>query len=183
MKAETYRIVASETVFRGHIFSVASDRVLFSDGVERDREVVMHPGAAGAVALTPEGEVILVRQYRHAVKEILLEIPAGLLAPGEEPADCIRRELREEVGVEARELIPLAAFYTTPGCSNERFHLYLTEGVSPGEPSPEDDEELEPAVMPFKEALNMVAAGEITDAKTIIGLLLAEKHLHLGSGL
>lgn len=174
-----YEIVKSEIKYQGHIFTVRQDKVKMPQGNIAIREVLLHGGAVGMVPLTANQEVVLVRQYRHATQKYLLEIPAGKLAPGEDPQLCAIRELREETGVEAEKLIKLAEFYNSPGYSSERFHLYLAKIKSMGEMQPDGDEELEMErlIFPLEEALKLVDKGEICDAKSIIGLLMTARWL------
>lgn len=161
------------TVFEGQVVRLYVDRVRLPSGVEAEREVVLHRGAVGMVPLDDAGGVFLVRQWRHAPGEDLVEIPAGKLLAGEDPLECGKRELMEEIGYEAREWVKLAAFYTSPGFSDETLHLYLARGLLPGEACPEEDEFLEIMHLPLDEAMAMIARGEIRDSKTIVGLSLA----------
>ena len=162
-----------KTVFEGKVVSLYLDRVRLPNGVEAEREVVLHRGAVGMVALDGEGCVYLVRQYRHAPGKELVEIPAGKLDLGEEPLQCARRELMEEIGFAAAEWTRLASFYTSPGFSDEMLHLYMARGLTPGKADPDEDEFLEVMRVPLPETLAMVAGGEIEDSKTIAGLALA----------
>jgi len=123
------------------------------------------------VALDEDDNVLLVRQFRKPVERELLEIPAGTLEPDEEPFSCAKRELREEVGCRAEHMEEVGTFYTSPGFCTERIHLYLAMGLIPAPSPSEEDEAIEVVKVPFAEALAMVKAGEIADAKTIIGLL------------
>jgi len=174
-----YEIVSSETKFEGKILSVSLDLVKMPDGTIHERELVKHQGAVGIVPLTEENQVILVKQYRHPTGEELWEIPAGKLDRAEDPLECARRELKEEVGV-AGKLTKLAEFYTTPGYSNEFFYLYLATDLKEEKDDPleqEDDEILELVRIPLSRGLEMISAGEIKDGKTIAGLCLTERHL------
>ena len=119
----------------------------------------------------------MVRQYRHATGEHLVEIPAGKLDAGEDPLDCARRELLEEVGCEAESWHALASFYTSPGFSDEVLHLFLARGLIQGEAAPDEDEFLEVMRVPLEEALAMVAGGGIRDSKTVAGIALASLYL------
>ena len=150
------------------------DRKLIDVVVERwgdhEREIVDHPGAVAIVAVDSEGMLTLVRQRREAVREELLELPAGTLETGEAPLDCARRELAEETGLTGGSWRKAATFYTTPGFCRERMHLFFAEELERGEASPESDEELEVVRWPTSAiATNVVT---IEDAKTIAGLLL-----------
>lgn len=168
-----HELLHRRTVFEGKVVRLYVDRVRLPDGREAEREVVLHWGAVGMVPLDAEGRVILVRQYRHAPGEKLLEIPAGKLYPGEEPLQCAQRELLEEVGCRAGRWVKLASFYTSPGFSDEMLHLYLALELQEGEASPEEDEFLEVVRISLDRALMLVKEGEIKDSKTVAGLALA----------
>ena len=170
-----HEVIDSQSPYRGSFFSVQVDRIRLPNGREATREFVRHPGAAAVVPLK-DGAVLLVRQNRHAVGSDLLEIPAGKLdVPGEAPADCARRELREETGYEAGVLEALGAFYSSPGFTDERYHLYLATGLEQVGPAPDHDggEPISAEWLRLDAALNAVNTGEIVDAKTALGLLLA----------
>ncbi len=160
------------TIFEGKVVRLYVDQVRLPNGLEVEREVVRHWGAAGMLPLDDDGYVYLVRQYRHATGEDLLEIPAGKLLSGEDPLRCAERELMEEIGFGAEEWVKLDAFYTSPGFSDEMLHLYLARKLRRGTASPEEDEFLEIVHMPLGEALGMVASGDIKDSKTIAGIAL-----------
>lgn len=176
--AEERRTLSSEVVFKGGLLEVLVDEVQLPDGSTTEREIVRHPGAVGVVALD-EGKVLLVRQHRHAIEEDLLEVPAGKLDSGEDPEECGRRELLEETGYEAADLEHLTTFLTSPGFSDERCHLYLGRSlVRRSDPPDNDDgEPISIEWLEFGEAIRLVEAGEVTDSKTIIGLLLARDRL------
>jgi ADP-ribose pyrophosphatase len=163
---------ASKTVFHGRLLHVQVDRVRV-EGRVVEREMVIHPGAVAVVPITAEGEVVLVRQYRHPVRARLWEIPAGTLRPGEKPPGAARRELEEETGYRAQEWIELAEFYTTPGFCTEKMVVYLARNLVEGEPSPEEDEAIQVGKVPWKQAMEWLAQGRLQDAKTMLGLLLA----------
>jgi len=165
--------LGSRRVFEGKIINLRVDEVELPNGQRATREVVEHPGAVAIAAVTEEGEIVLVRQFRKPAGEVLLEIPAGKLDPGEEPLECARRELAEETGITASSLKPLLRYYTTPGFSNEVIHLFGAAGLKKGEAAPDKDEFLEVVFLPLREALDMVREGKICDAKTIIGILWA----------
>jgi 8-oxo-dGTP pyrophosphatase MutT (NUDIX family) len=137
------------------------------------RETVRHPGAAAVVALTDAGDVVLVRQRREAVRDALLEIPAGILdVEGEPAADTALRELGEESGFHAGEAVPLATILTSPGFADERVHLFLATGAERrGDP----EEGLQVETMPLEEAVRAVEDGRITDAKSAVGILLVAR--------
>ncbi|NLX85734.1 MAG: NUDIX hydrolase [Clostridiales bacterium] len=136
------------------------------------REVVEHPGAVGIVALKENGDIVMVKQYRKAVEQVLLELPAGKLEQGEDPADCAARELTEETGYTAGDLRYLVSFYTSPGFSNEVMHMFLATDLKEGKNDPDDDEMVETVEISRDRAIDMILKGEIKDGKTIAGILL-----------
>lgn len=167
--------LASRRVFSGRVVGLRVDRVRLPGGLETEREVVEHRGAAAVVPLTEGGEVLLVRQFRYAVGEPLLEIPAGTLEPGEAPLACAVRELAEEAGVQAAQWDPLAVLYPSPGVLTEAMHIFLATGLSPMPGRAAPDEDLAVERLPLEEALARVERGEIRDAKSVAGLLLAAR--------
>jgi ADP-ribose pyrophosphatase len=165
------RGLTREIVFKGVLLSIRLDTVALPNGEIANREIVEHPGAVAIVAVE-DGQVLLVRQYRHAVGDISLELPAGCLdKPGEEVAVAAARELREETGRSAATLAYLGQFHASPGFTNETTHLFAAEGLTNVGGSPDDDEFLEVVKVPLAEALAMARRGSIRDAKTIAGLL------------
>lgn len=168
-----HEILASEVLFEGRVVGLSIDEVRLPDGRTARWEKVSHPGAVGIVPLLDDGRVVMVRQYRHAVRGVLLEIPAGKLDAGEAPEETARRELAEEVGLRAGEMRKLAEFFNSPGYSDEYFHLYLARELGPERGEPEADEFLEIEKIPLDEAVSMIASGKIRDAKSIIGITLA----------
>ncbi|GAC1446187.1 MAG: NUDIX hydrolase [Pyrinomonadaceae bacterium] len=173
---EMPEVLATETVFRGKIFSVSVDTVREGDKTNK-RDIVHHKGSAAIVPVTPDGMIYLVRQYRHAARAYVLEIPAGSLDAGEKPEMCAARELTEELGLRAGELKKLCAFYVSPGFVSEKMWVYLATDLTETQAAPEDDEDLETVRVSFTHAFEMIAAGEIQDAKTIIGVIHAALHL------
>ena len=136
-------------------------------------QVVRHPGGVGVLPLHGDGSVTLIRQLRPSVGGTLLEIPAGRLHPGEAPSECGRRELVEETGLTAKELLPMGRFYPSPGVFDEVIHLFLASGLAQGRSSPEQYEDIETVRLPLEEALRMAGTGGIVDGKTIVALLRA----------
>ena len=178
-----FDVVSSEVTHKGALSTLRVDEVEMPDGSIAQREIVEHDSAVAVVALEPDGRVVLIRHYRHAVGERVLEIPAGKLdVDGEAPADAAKRELTEEVGLQADSLTQLTHFHNSAGWSEEATTVYLAVDVRPGE-APEgfvaehEEADIEVVRMPLGEALALVDTGEITDAKTVIGLLLADRHL------
>ncbi|MCA1593425.1 MAG: NUDIX hydrolase [Acidobacteria bacterium] len=173
---ETPEVLASREIYKGRIFSVATDTVREGEKTYT-RDVVRHPGGAGIVACFDDGTVALVRQYRHPPARYVLELPAGKLEVGERPEVSAARELEEELGVVAGRMEQLSEFYTTPGFCSERLWVFLATGLTETAQRHEEDEIIEVVRLPLARALEMIASGEIEDAKTIIGLLLAAPRL------
>lgn len=163
------RVLGSRTVFEGQILTLRVDDVEAADGHRSTREVIEHGGAVGVVCVH-DGDVWFVRQYRHATGEVLLEIPAGKLGPGEDPEACAARELVEEVGLHPRRLEHLATYYTTPGFTNERFFLYYADDVVARSGATEAGEVLEIERRPVASVDDLLRSGEVRDAKTLLGL-------------
>ena len=138
---------------------------------EHEREIVEHPGAVAVVAVDGEGYVTLVRQLREPARKRLLELPAGLVDPGEQPIDTARRELEEETGFSAGHLEPLLRCYTSPGFCTEVMHIFVATHLQAGDAHPDEGEEIELVRRPLEQAIDQVLSGEIGDAKTVAGLL------------
>ncbi len=165
---------ASELLYDGKIVHLYRDTVCLPDGASAVREYVKHIGAVCVVPLTDDGEVILERQYRYAVGQVLTEIPAGKLDyPDEDRAEAALRELREETGAIPRELIDLGDFYGSPAIMGERIRMYLARGLTFTERSPDEGEFLEVIRMPLSDAVRAVMNGEIPDGKTQCAILRA----------
>jgi len=158
-------MVESREVYAGRAFRVREDVVEMRGRMLR-RQVVVHPGAAAVLPLLPDDRVVLVRQYRHAMGRRMLEIPAGTLEPGEPPGECARRELEEEAGYRAGELVPLGEIHPAPGISTEIIHLFAATGLAETPARPEPDEDIEVEVLPLEEVVRMIADGRINDGKT-----------------
>jgi len=167
-------ILDTKEVFHGTIFDVSVDTIQEGNATYH-RDVVHHPGGAGAVAVFDDMTIALVRQYRHPAVRYLLEIPAGRIEAPELPEDCARRELEEEVGVLAGRIVKLAEFYTTPGFCEEKLWVYLATELTETQQALEGDELVEIERVSFSRAIEMISDGEIEDAKTIIGIMLAAK--------
>jgi ADP-ribose pyrophosphatase len=161
------------TLFSGLVVDIEQFEVRIGKKGWHTFQVVRHPGGVGVLPLHDDGTVTLIRQLRPAVGGILLEIPAGRLQPGEDPAVCGGRELVEETGLSARELVPLGYFYPSPGVFDEVIHLFLGTGLTQGDAEPEQYEEIAAVRMPIAEALRLAATGDLRDGKTIAALLRA----------
>ena len=164
--------------YTGRVISVDVDTVRFPDGSTGELEMVRHPGASAVVPFLsdPRGEdpqVLMIRQYRYAAEGYLYEIPAGRLNKGEDPRECAIRELKEETGCTAEQFERLFSFYTTPGFTDEKIHVFMATGLVAGETKHEADEFLDLEPMLLSRALEMVESGEIMDAKTALALLYA----------
>ena len=168
--------LSSRGVFAGRVIEVTVDRVRLPNGRETDMERVHFAGAAGVLPIVDGADgprVVLVRQYRYCVGGWIYEIPAGKLdRPDEEPADCARRELAEETGYEAGELVPLGGVWSTPGATDEKVWLFAATGLAePAAGALDDDEVLAVVHLPLAAAVRMAVEGEIDDAKTVCALL------------
>lgn len=163
--------IRTTSIYAGRIVNLSTHDVVLPNGHEVRLEIVHHPGAAAVVPLHSDGTVTLIHQYRHAAGGFIYEIPAGLLEAGEAPIACAGRELQEETGLAAAELVPLVAYHTTPGFSDEIIHIFVGRNLTEGEAAPEADEVLTCVRWPLDEAVARIYRGEITDGKTIIALL------------
>ena len=172
MPLEAPKVIESKTIFRGRVVEVTVDTVREGE-VTYQREVVHHPGSAVIVPVFDDGTIALVRQYRHPAVRYLLEAPAGTLRRGEAPEEGARRELEEELGFVSGRLEMLSEFFVSPGFCEEKMWVYLATELTRTEQRLEDDEILEVVRIPFSQALSMITSGEIEDAKTIIGVMLA----------
>ena len=172
-------LIERRQVHRGRVVDLGVDTVRFPDGSTGELEMIRHSGAAAVLPVLsdldgPDPQVVLIRQYRYAAGGWLYEVPAGRPnRPGEPWEECARRELREETGLEAGTLRPLTAIWTTPGFTDERIHLFIATDLTAGATAFDADEFVETVTVTLSEALRMVRAGEITDAKTICTLLYA----------
>ena len=165
-------ILASKEVFQGRVFDVTTDTIREGD-ITYERDVVHHPGSAVIIPVFDDGTVALVRQYRHPAVRYLLEVPAGTLNRGERPEEGAARELEEELGLVSTNLSKLVEFFVSPGFCEEKMWVYLATELTETAQRLEDDEVIEVVRLPFPRALEMISDGEIEDAKTIIGLMLA----------
>ena len=168
--------ISREIVFSGKIFKIAKCKALIQDKVV-DREIMLHSGGVGVLPIDEKGNVLLVQQYRYGASEFLWEIPAGKLEYGEDPYECAVRELKEETGCSAGSIKCLGKLNPSPAIMSEIIYIYLATDLKKGEMALDADEFLAVETVPFEKAVDMVLSGEITDAKTQIALLKAEKLL------
>jgi len=163
--------VKSEKVFEGKIINLRVDTVELQNQKYAKREIVEHKGASAVIAINENNELILVKQYRKAVEEFLLELPAGKINVAEEPRECAFRELREETGYEAEKITEIYEIYSSPGFSNEKIHLFIAENLTLTTTNFDDDENIEVLIINKEEAVKMLESGQITDSKTLVGIL------------
>jgi ADP-ribose pyrophosphatase len=167
--------MARTIVHTGRKIQVAVDVSPGPRGGTVRRDVVIHPGAVAILPLTDDGRVCLLRNHRFIMDEVLWEIPAGTLEPGEPIERAAARELAEETGYTAASWRKLSEFYPSPGVLSEKTHLFVAQGLTPGAMQPEDDEQLEPVLVPWHEALARALDGTVRDAKTLVALLLWDR--------
>lgn len=173
----TEKRIDGEEKYKGVIVRVVLDRVELMDGKITRREVVEHPGGVCVLPVDENGVCYMVRQFRYPFGKMLLEAPAGKLEKGEDPLECGVRELSEETGLSAEEMIPMGSMCTSPGYSTERLYLYLARGLHRGESHPDEGEFLNVERYPLSELVEMVMRNEIDDGKTVAAILKAEKIL------
>ena len=170
--------VTEDVAWTGRIFNVDRLRVELPDGRMAIRDVVRHPGAVAVVALTEDGRICLVRQYRTALGRVTVEIPAGKLAPGEDPLECANRELLEETGMTAEKIAFLTTIATSDGFCDELIHIYMATGISFSRSNPDADEFINVDLVPLGELVDAVLDGRIEDAKTVVGALVCDAISH-----
>lgn len=170
--------IESETVFDGALLHVLRDRVRLPDGEEATREWIDHPGAAAVLPILPNGNVLMVRQYRYASRRLFIELPAGKFdEKGEAPDAVAARELEEETGWKPGRLHPVGKAYACIGYSNELIHFYVADELAKGARNLEDEEFLDVLELPLDDVFRMVEEGEIDDMKTVAGLYFAHAFL------
>ncbi len=166
--------LSQETIFSGRIIEARVDTLLMPDGSTITREVVAHPGAVAIVPIDADDNALLVRQYRHAVGERLLEIPAGVIERGESPDDTAQRELQEEIGFASLDLRALGGVYSAPGFCDEFLYLYIARDLTPSRLPGDEDEDISVERIPMSRVDRLIRLGEIQDAKSVAGLLMAK---------
>jgi len=166
-----HKILESSTKFSGVVFNAKVEKVVLPNGHETFRELVDHKGGASIVAVDKNGDIILVKQYRHAANSEVLEIPAGVIEPKEDHAITAARELQEETGYTAKKITHLTSMYAAVGYCNEILHIYLGEDLTEGEQNLDEGEFVTVHRYPLETVIDMIFSGEIKDAKTIAGVL------------
>ncbi|HTV59823.1 MAG TPA: NUDIX hydrolase [Verrucomicrobiae bacterium] len=186
MKRETRAkatVLHSEVLYQGPVFNVAREKIKEPNGLEVTKVFVQHPGSVVVLPVFDNGDILLIRQYRHAAGEYLWELVAGRKDEGENFAQGARRELKEETGYSAKRLKKLAEMFPTPGFVQERMVLFLAQGLKAGQASPEDDEKIDAKIVTRKTALAWVRSGTIHDMKTVAGILYYDKFLRRGGNV
>ena len=168
------RPLTEDVAWTGRIFNVDRLRVELPDGRVAIRDVVRHPGAVAVVALTGDGRICLVRQYRTALGRVTVEIPAGKLSPGEDPLECAGRELLEETGMSAEKIAFLTTIASSDGFCDELIHIYMATGLTFSRSDPDADEFINVDLVPLDELIDAVLDGRIEDAKTVVGALICD---------
>lgn len=174
------KTLSSEEIFKGRVIHVTLDKIELQNGGTSTREVVNHPGGVCVAALTPQNELYFVRQYRYPYHEAVLELPAGKLEKGANPLENGKRELKEEVGVTAKQYVSLGQLYPTPGYCSEIIYMYFCRADEQGEPEPDEDEFLEIEKIHIDKAVEMVLNNQIPDAKTQTAVLKTAMLLEKG---
>lgn len=173
------KTLKSERIYEGTIINLRKDKVTVQNGISY-REIVEHNGGAVLAAVTAEGKMIMVRQYRKPAGRVMLEAPAGKIDPGEKPDETAVRELKEETGYSAGKVKYMTYFYPSVGYSEEKLYLYLCTDLKPGETSFDENEAIDIEERDIDELCRMVMKGEINDAKTIIAILMVKEEITSG---
>ena len=175
-------LISTETIASGTMLTVKRDLVRLPNGNTSHREYVIHPGAVVIVPILPNGNIVLEKQFRYALRQVFIELPAGKIDLNEEVLHTGQRELLEETGYTANQWVRLGQQHPCIGYSNEVIHIYLASDLIAGSHQRDDDETLEVFDLSFADCFTMIRNGEITDGKTIVALFLAEKHLQQHGG-
>jgi ADP-ribose pyrophosphatase len=181
-KNNSARVLSSKTIFRGPIFSLVSEEVMEPHNVRVRRNIIRHPGAVVVLAVDDSKGapwVLLERQYRYAAESYLWEVPAGRIEPGENKLAAAKRELREETGFTATKWQKALWFYPSPGFLDETMHVFLAQGLKPGQAQPDEDERIAVRFFPLQQAVQMATSGKIIDGKSIVSILWLQNKLSL----
>jgi len=182
-KMENFECLETKTIYEGKLFNVEHRRLRLPDGKEAQWDMVKHNGAAAVLPITNDGKLLLVRQYREGAKAITLELPAGKLDPGEDPETCALREMEEETGWRAEKIKFLMRLHPASAYLSEVIHIYLAEGLKPGKVNLDADEFVTIETHSLADVLQMIDDGEITDSKTLAGVLYYARLCYHTSGL
>ena len=166
------KVIKKRNVFKGRVIDLSVETVIFPKQ-QVEMECINHPEGAAVVPLLSDGSVVLIKQYRHCIGDTIWEIPAGRLNPGENPLDCAKRELEEEVGYKAAQIKKLTEIYSAPAYCTEVIFIFLATELVTSAQKLNDDEIIKVVRLPLAEAIEKIKNGEIKDAKTVVGLLLA----------
>ena len=170
---EKAKINQSIEIYRGKIFSFVAEDITLPNGVRSEIAMVRHPGSTAVIPLLDDNTIVLTLQYRHPIREYILEIPAGTMEPGESPLNCAKRELEEETGFVANDLIELSKVHILPAYSNETIYVYLAKNLTVSQQKLDQDEIIHIVTYPFNEAMELIHKGDITDALTIMSIYRA----------
>jgi ADP-ribose pyrophosphatase len=168
-----FELLGSEIYYKGRAFTIRRDHLRTPDGHETDFDIVEHHGSVVILPIDESGNLVLVRQYRHAAEQDLLELPAGTLEPGEDPLHCARREIREETGFAAEQFQKVGKFYLAPGYSTELMFVYIATDLHPAPLPPDEDEFLKVETFSVSKVFDLAAEGKIPDAKSLAAFFLA----------
>ncbi|MDD3168470.1 MAG: NUDIX hydrolase [Eubacteriales bacterium] len=171
------KTISSEMIYEGRILNLRKDKVHVKDNQTSYREIVEHNGGVALAAVTPEGKMVMVRQYRKAAEKAILEVPAGKIEKGEDHRLTAERELKEETGYSAGKIEYITSFYSSIGYSTEVIYLYIATELTPGETDFDDNESIDILELELTKLKEMVLSGEIEDAKTIVAILLVESYI------
>ena len=169
------KTISSDRIYTGKVISLKVDTVEIENKGYQKREIVEHQGAVAIVALTDDDKVVLIKQFRKPIEQVIWEIPAGKLEIGETPKECAIRELKEETGYSAKNIKLIHKFFTSSGFSNQKIYIFLATGLTKGEHKIDENEIIKKNENYVNEARNMIIKNEIEDAKTAIGILLAKE--------
>lgn len=172
-----FEFLRSETLLQGRAFKIRRDHLKTPDGRETKFDIIEHGGSVIIIPVDKDGNLIFVRQYRHAAGMDLLELPAGTLEEGEDPAVCAAREIREETGYASGNMKKIGEFYLAPGYSTEFMHVYIATDLHYDPLEPDEDEFLQVEKMPLKAVMDLVKSNKMPDAKSLAAILLAKSHL------
>ncbi len=174
-------VISHQEIYRGKIVTLHVDTIRQASGRTTIREVVHHPGGVAAIPVLDDGRLLLIRQFRYPIGKFILELPAGKLDSGLPPLETMARELEEEAGYRAGELIPVFSFYTSPGISDELIHFFIARNLTRCAQRPEEGEHITVEAISAEECLQKIGTGEISDGKTILGILWYQTNFLLKS--